>query len=101
MFIVFANADPSKGYKGITAFIVERGFQGFAVGKKENKLGIRASSTTELILEQCRVPEANVLGPDRAGLQDRDRDAERGPHRHRRADDRRRDAARSKPRPRT
>jgi alkylation response protein AidB-like acyl-CoA dehydrogenase len=62
-FIVFANADPSKGYKGITAFIVERGFPGFSVGKKENKLGIRASSTTELILEQCRVPDANVLGP--------------------------------------
>jgi alkylation response protein AidB-like acyl-CoA dehydrogenase len=62
-FIVFANVDPSKGYKGITAFIVERSFPGFSVGKKENKLGIRASSTTELILEQCRVPEANVLGP--------------------------------------
>jgi alkylation response protein AidB-like acyl-CoA dehydrogenase len=63
VFIVFANADPSKGYKGITAFVVERGFPGFSVGKKETKLGIRASSTTELILEQCRVPEANVLGP--------------------------------------
>jgi alkylation response protein AidB-like acyl-CoA dehydrogenase len=63
VFIVFANADPSKGYKGITAFIVERGFPGFAVGKKENKLGIRASSTTELILEQCVVPDDNVLGP--------------------------------------
>jgi len=63
VFIVFANAEPSKGYKGITAFIVERGFPGFSVGKKENKLGIRASSTTELILEQCRVPDANVLGP--------------------------------------
>jgi alkylation response protein AidB-like acyl-CoA dehydrogenase len=63
LFIVFANADPSKGYKGITAFIVERAFPGFAVGKKENKLGIRASSTTELILEQCVVPDENVLGP--------------------------------------
>src|SRR6478736_1633447 len=63
VFIVFANADPAKGYKGITGFIVERGFEGFGVGKKENKLGIRASSTTELILEQCRVPESNVLGP--------------------------------------
>jgi alkylation response protein AidB-like acyl-CoA dehydrogenase len=63
VFIVFANVDLSKGYKGITAFIVERDFAGFSVGKKENKLGIRASSTTELILEQCRVPEANVLGP--------------------------------------
>ena len=63
VFIVFANADPAKGYKGITAFIVERAFPGFAVGKKENKLGIRASSTTELILEQCVVPDGNVLGP--------------------------------------
>jgi alkylation response protein AidB-like acyl-CoA dehydrogenase len=63
LFIVFANADPSKGYKGITGFLVEREFPGFRVGKKENKLGIRASSTTELILEQCVVPEPNVLGP--------------------------------------
>jgi len=63
VFIVFANTDPSKGYKGITAFIVEREFPGFTVGKKENKLGIRASSTTELILEQCAVPEENVMGP--------------------------------------
>lgn len=63
IFIVFANVDPALGYKGITGFLVEKGFEGFAVGKKENKLGIRASSTTELILEQCRVPVANVLGP--------------------------------------
>jgi alkylation response protein AidB-like acyl-CoA dehydrogenase len=63
MFIVFANTDFAKGYKGITGFIVERDFPGFAVGKKENKLGIRASSTTELILEQCVVPDENVLGP--------------------------------------
>lgn len=63
IFIVFANTDFSKGYKGITGFLVERGFEGFAVGKKETKLGIRASSTTELILEQCKVPVANVLGP--------------------------------------
>jgi alkylation response protein AidB-like acyl-CoA dehydrogenase len=63
LFIVFANVEPSKGYKGITGFLVEREFPGFAVGKKENKLGIRASSTTELILEQCVVPDANVLGP--------------------------------------
>ena len=63
LFIVFANADPSKGYKGITGFLVEREFPGFAVGKKEDKLGIRSSSTCELILEQCRVPEENVLGP--------------------------------------
>ena len=62
-FIVFANTDFSKGYKGITAFLVERNFPGFRVGKKEDKLGIRASSTTELILESCQVPAANVLGP--------------------------------------
>jgi alkylation response protein AidB-like acyl-CoA dehydrogenase len=63
IFIVFANVDPSKGYKGITGFVVERDFPGFSVGKKENKLGIRASSTTELILDQCVVPDRNVLGP--------------------------------------
>ena len=63
IFIVFANTDFSKGYKGITAFLVERDFPGFSVGKKENKLGIRASSTCELILENCRVPAGNVLGP--------------------------------------
>jgi alkylation response protein AidB-like acyl-CoA dehydrogenase len=63
LFIVFANADPSKGYKGITGFMVERGFPGFSIGKKENKLGIRASSTTELILQDCIVPAENVLGP--------------------------------------
>jgi alkylation response protein AidB-like acyl-CoA dehydrogenase len=62
IFIVFANANPDAGYRGITAFIVERDFEGFSVGKKENKLGIRASSTTELILEDCRVPKENVLG---------------------------------------
>jgi alkylation response protein AidB-like acyl-CoA dehydrogenase len=62
-FIVFANTDFSKGYKGITAFLVERSFPGFQVGKKEDKLGIRASSTTELILEGCQVPGENVLGP--------------------------------------
>jgi alkylation response protein AidB-like acyl-CoA dehydrogenase len=62
IFIVFANANPEAGYRGITAFIVERGFEGFSVGKKENKLGIRASSTVELILEDCRVPKENVLG---------------------------------------
>ena len=63
IFIVFANADPSKGYKGITAFIVERSFKGFSVGHKEDKLGIRASSTTELILDDVEVPAENVLGP--------------------------------------
>jgi alkylation response protein AidB-like acyl-CoA dehydrogenase len=62
LFIVFANADPAAGYRGITAFLVERGTSGFAVGKKEDKLGIRASSTCELILEDCRVPAAHVLG---------------------------------------
>ncbi len=63
IYIVFANANPDAGYRGITAFIVERGFPGFAVGKKEDKLGIRASSTTELILDDCEVPAENVLGP--------------------------------------
>jgi alkylation response protein AidB-like acyl-CoA dehydrogenase len=62
IFIVFANANPQEGYRGITAFIVEKNFEGFSVGKKENKLGIRASSTTEIILEDCRVPKENVLG---------------------------------------
>ena len=62
VFIVFANSNPEAGYRGITAFIVEKSTTGFAVGKKENKLGIRASSTVELILEDCRVPKANVLG---------------------------------------
>jgi len=62
IFIVFANINPEAGYRGITAFIVERGFNGFTVGKKEDKLGIRASSTCELLFEDCRVPRANVLG---------------------------------------
>ncbi|HMK23865.1 MAG TPA: acyl-CoA dehydrogenase [Terriglobales bacterium] len=62
IFVLFANADPSAGYKGITAFVVEKTFPGFSVGKKEDKLGIRASSTCELILEDCRVPRENVLG---------------------------------------
>ena len=62
IYIVFANTDPSKGYKGITAFVVERSSPGFSVGKKEDKLGIRASSTTEILLDGCRVPAANVLG---------------------------------------
>ncbi len=62
LFIVFANANPDAGYHGITAFIVERGFAGFAIGKKEDKLGIRASSTCELLFENCRVPRTNVLG---------------------------------------
>jgi len=62
IFILLATVDPSAGYKGITAFIVEKDMPGFAVGKKEDKLGIRASSTCELILEDCRVPKENVLG---------------------------------------
>ena len=62
IFVAFANANPEAGYRGITAFIVEKGFEGFAVGKKENKLGIRASSTTEIIFDNCRVPKENVLG---------------------------------------
>src|SRR5437868_60786 len=62
IFVLFANANPEAGYRGITAFIVEKGFEGFSVGKKEDKLGIRASSTTELILEDCVVPKENVLG---------------------------------------
>ena len=63
IFIIFANSDPAAGYRGITAFIVERDFSGFSVGKKEDKLGIRASSTTELLLDDCLVPDENVLGP--------------------------------------
>jgi alkylation response protein AidB-like acyl-CoA dehydrogenase len=62
IFVLFANANPEAGYRGITAFIVEKSFEGFTVGKKENKLGIRASSTVELILEDCQVPKENVLG---------------------------------------
>ncbi|MGE5086574.1 MAG: acyl-CoA dehydrogenase [Bacillota bacterium] len=62
VFICFANIDASKGYKGITAFIVEKSFKGFKVGKKEDKLGIRASSTCELLFENCEVPKENVLG---------------------------------------
>src|SRR5438093_13161429 len=62
IFVLFANVNPEAGYRGITAVIVEKTFAGFTVGKKENKLGIRASSTTELILEDCKVPKENVLG---------------------------------------
>jgi alkylation response protein AidB-like acyl-CoA dehydrogenase len=62
LFVLFATLDPSAGYKGITAFLIEKEFPGFTVGKKEDKLGIRASSTCELILEDCRVPKENVLG---------------------------------------
>lgn len=62
LFIVMATVDPAAGHRGITAFIVERGFSGFTVGKKEDKLGIRASSTCELLLDDCHVPKSNVLG---------------------------------------
>src|SRR5207249_1793276 len=62
LFIVFASVNPDAGYRGITAFLVERGFEGFTIGKKEDKLGIRASSTCELLFDECRVPRANVLG---------------------------------------
>jgi butyryl-CoA dehydrogenase/short/branched chain acyl-CoA dehydrogenase len=62
LYIVFANANPAAGHRGITAFLIERHMPGFTVGKKEDKLGIRASSTCELILEDCRVPKENVLG---------------------------------------
>jgi butyryl-CoA dehydrogenase/short/branched chain acyl-CoA dehydrogenase len=62
LFLLFANADPAAGYRGITAFLIERAFTGFQVGKKEDKLGIRASSTCELILDNCRVPKENVIG---------------------------------------
>ena len=61
IFIVMANLYPEKGYKGITSFVVERGFKGFEVGKKEDKLGIRASSTCELILDNCEIPLENIL----------------------------------------
>jgi alkylation response protein AidB-like acyl-CoA dehydrogenase len=62
LFLLFATVNPEAGYKGITAFLIERDFPGFAVGKKEDKLGIRASSTCELVLDDCRVPKANVIG---------------------------------------
>lgn len=62
LFLLFANARPEAGHKGVTAFLIERDFPGFQVGKKEDKLGIRASSTCELILDNCRVPRENVLG---------------------------------------
>jgi short-chain 2-methylacyl-CoA dehydrogenase len=61
-FLLFANARPEAGYHGVTAFLVERAFPGFQVGKKEDKLGLRASSTCELILDNCRVPRENVMG---------------------------------------
>ncbi len=62
LFIVFATVNPDAGYRGITAFLVERGMAGFTVGKKEDKLGIRASSTCELVFDECRVPKTQILG---------------------------------------
>ena len=67
LFIVMATVDPSRGYKGITSFLVERAFPGLTIGKKEAKLGIRASSTCELLLEKCRVPKENLLGEQGRG----------------------------------
>ena len=94
------RVNPEAGYRGITAFIVERGTPGFTVGKKEDKLGIRASSTCELLFEDCRVPQAQRARRGRQGLQGRDRDAQRRAHRHRRADARARRRARSSTRSR-
>ena len=88
LFLLFANANPEAGYKGITAFLIERDFPGSRSARRKTSSGMRASSTCELILDNCRVPKANVLGEVGQGIQDRDRDAERGPHRDRRADDR-------------
>ena len=85
IFILFATVDPTAGYKGITAFIIEKDFAGFTVGKKEDKLGIRASSTCELILEDCQVPRENVLGEVGKGYKIAIETLNEGPHRHRRA----------------
>src|SRR6185503_10731342 len=62
LFLIFATLDPSAGYRGITAFLVERDTPGLSIGKKEDKLGIRASSTCEVILDDCRIPAENILG---------------------------------------
>jgi butyryl-CoA dehydrogenase len=67
-FIIFAMTDKSKGTKGISAFIVEKAFEGFSIGKKEDKLGIRASSTTELVMSNCRVPKENLIGQEGKGF---------------------------------
>ena len=67
VYIVMANLNPEAGYKGITSFVVERDFKGFSVSKKEDKLGIRASSTCELVLEDCEVPVENLLGTEGVG----------------------------------
>ena len=67
MFLVFATLDPAAGYRGITAFLVEKGTPGFSVGRKEDKLGIRASSTCELLFDGCVIPAANLLGEEGKG----------------------------------
>ena len=67
-FIIFAMTDKSKGTRGISAFIVEKGFEGFSIGKKEEKLGIRASSTTELVMSNCVVPKENLIGQEGKGF---------------------------------
>ena len=86
VFIIFATVNPDAGYHGITAFIVERDRPGFTVGKKEDKLGIRASSTCELLLEDCRVPCTNVLGEIGKGYKLAIEIVKRGTDSHRRAD---------------
>jgi butyryl-CoA dehydrogenase/short/branched chain acyl-CoA dehydrogenase len=83
IFLVFANANPEAGYKGITCFIVERESPGLAIGHKEDKLGIRASSTCEVILDEVLVPASQDSWRGGQGVQDRDRDAKRRPDRHR------------------
>ena len=88
IFVLFATVDPGAGYKGITAFVVEKDFPGFSVGKKEDKLGIRASSTCELILEDCHVSKDNVLGEVGKGYKIAIETLNEGPHRYRRTNDR-------------
>ena len=65
---MFANANPQLGYKGITSFVVERGFEGFSVSKKEDKMGMRASETAELIFDNCKIPVGNLLGKEGEGF---------------------------------
>ena len=71
LFIVFATLDPAAGYKGVTAFLVEKDTPGLSVGRKEDKLGIRASSTCELLFDHCFIPEENLLGERGKGYEDR------------------------------
>ena len=86
LFIVFATVDPAAGYRGITAFLIERGAPGFTVGKKEDKLGIRASSTCELVFDACHVGRGAVLGEIGKGYKVAIETLNEGPDRHRRAD---------------